>query len=315
MKIRKRLFAAHIPAIVLAVLFIACQESKAPVEKSTQEVKVPELTEEIKTPDSTEQKVVLEGDDVVLARVAGEPITRYDLAQTIRSMLGEQSAVKLDEAGRQKVLESLVASRAIARVRAASLSLEDRAVLDKKVRSYQEQLLVKQYLARHASPQPVTREMVSDYYQAHPERFGGRTIRSYEILASKQKLKTEARDSLIAVFKAAAGKEDWKQWAQQLQAEGYPIEFRQGRVEEKLLHPPLQQLMKPLKKTETSKLSFIEGRAYLVRIVDERQIAPRPLHEVSAEIRRALVPIQLKKAVKQASRQVLETTEVMYEEH
>jgi hypothetical protein len=54
---------------------------------------------------------------------------------------------------------------------------------------------------------------------------------------------------------------------------------------------------------------------YIVRIIDEKQIAPRPLPEVSAEIRRILLPVQLKKAVKQASDQVLQTTEVIYEAH
>jgi hypothetical protein len=71
--------------------------------------------------------------------------------------------------------------------------------------------------------------------------------------------------------------------------------------------------MQPLKKGEASQLTFIERTAYTVRIVDEMQIAPRPINEVSAEIRKALVPVQLKKSVKLASRQVLQTADVVYE--
>jgi hypothetical protein len=48
--------------------------------------------------------------------------------------------------------------------------------------------------------------------------------------------------------------------------------------------------------------------------VEDKHIAPRPLADVSAEIRKALVPVQLKKAVKQASEKVLAKSEVVYKE-
>jgi len=259
------------------------------------------------------QKVVLEGDDIVLARVNGSPITRYDLEQTIQTTLGAATAGRLDEAGRRKVLESLVASRAIAQSRQAEMTPEDQAVLDKKVGAYREQLLVKQYLARKAAPQPVTGEMVRKYYQAHPERFGARTIRTYEMLAGKRKTRTAERDALIRALSPAAEKKDWQQWVAELQGKGYPIEYRRGRVAEKILHPRLHQLMQPLKKGETSQLTFVDGTAYTVRIMDDKHMAARPLNEVSAEIRKALVPVQLKKAVKLASEQVLESADVVYE--
>jgi hypothetical protein len=289
--------------LLFAVSLLSCTEPKNTAEQTPPE-----------PPKPAAQKVVLEGDDIVLARVAGEPITRYDLEQTIQSTLGEASAGRLDEAGRKKILESLVAGRAIAQAQEAALKPEEIAEIDKKTQAYREQLLVKQYLAKHAAPQPVTQDMVRDYYQAHPERFGGRTIRSYEMLAGKRQLKTTERDDLIKAMQGAAVKKDWQQWVQSLQQQGYPIELRQGQVDEKLLHPRLRQLMMSLQKGQTSQLSFIEGQAYIIRVVDEKQLPPRPLNEVSAQIRKALVPVQLKKAVKQASDQVLQTTEVIYEE-
>jgi hypothetical protein len=283
------------------VSILSCTESQNTEQQTILEV-------EPETP-----KVVLEGDDIVLVRVNGDAITRYDLDQTIRSTLGASSAGRLDEAGRQKILESLVASRAIAQSQEADLSAEDQAVLAKKIRAYREQLLVKQYLVRQATPQPVTGEMVREYYQAHPERFGARTIRTYEMLAGRRKLTAAERDALIQVLKSAAENKDWQQWVAKLQDQGYPIEYRRGRVAEKILHPRLYQLMQPLKKGQASRLTFIEGTAYTVRILEEKQIAPRPLNEVSAEIRKALVPVQLKKSVKLASRQVLKTADVVYE--
>jgi hypothetical protein len=310
MRIRNHLFIYYLLTIVLSASIAGCGDNQTPVTAP-----VTESAKAIKTPEPATKKVVLPGDDVVLARVAGKPITRYDLAQTIQSTLGQASAARLDEAGRRKVLDSLVASRAIARVQAADLSEEERAALDKKVAAYREQLLVKQYLAKHAAPQPVTQEMVREYYQDHPAQFGAKTIRTYEMLAGNRRLNTAERDDLMAALKGAADRKDWQEWARTLQSQGYPIVARRGQVDEKLLHPQLQQLMTSLKKGETSRVSFVEGVVYIVRIIDEKQIAPRPLPEVSAEIRRILLPVQLKKAVKQASDQVLQTTEVIYEAH
>ena len=72
--------------------------------------------------------------------------------------------------------------------------------------------------------------------------------------------------------------------------------------------------MKNLKTAETSNLIFIKGNPYVVRIVEDKQVPPRPLNKVSDQIRKALVPVQLKKAVKQASGQVLAKIEVIYKE-
>ena len=257
--------------------------------------------------------IILNGDNIVLARVNGSPITRYDLEQTIRSTLRDNSASQLDEAGRKKVLDSLVASRTIAQAQAQALSREEHAALDKKVEAYREQLLVKQYLGRHATLQPVTRDMVREYYESNPERFGGKTIRTYEMIVGKRTLKARERDALIQLLKNPSGKKDWKEWVATLQARGYPVAYCQGQVDEKILHPQLRRLTEGLKKGEASQLSFIKGISYIVRIVDEKQIPPRPLGEVSAEIRKSLAPVQVKKAVRQASEQVLETARVVYE--
>lgn len=260
------------------------------------------------------QPVTLEGDNVVLARVNGSAITQYDLEQTIRSTLGRYMASRLDEAGRRKVLESMVASRAIAQAQEADLSEKDRAVIENKMQAYREELLVMQYLSRHAPPQPVTQEMVREYYESNPEQFGGKTIRTYEMITGNRKLKAGERDRLIAALKDAAQNKKWKSWVTALQRQGYPVAFRQGQVAEKILHPQLQQLMKTLKKGETSQLVFVKGSPYVVRIVNEEKIAPRPLSEVSFQIRKSLAPVQLKKSVKQAAAEVLETAVVVYED-
>lgn len=304
---KPKLRITQIILLILSVSIMACSEPSQVEEQTPPAPPEP-------APSPAPPKVVLDGDDVVLARVAGEPITRYELEQTIRATLGETSAGRLDEAGRQKVLQSLVASRAIARVQEAEMTPQEIAEIDKKTRAYREQLLVKRYLAQHAAPQPVTGEMVREYYQAHPERFGSRYLRKYEMISGQPNLKSAERDNLITVLGRATETADWQNWVAELKEKGYPMSYREGMMTDNVLHPRLENLMKDLKTGETSNLVFIKGVPYVVRIVEEKQIPPQPLDKVSEQIRRALVPVQLKKAVKQASEQVLAKSEVVYEE-
>ena len=256
--------------------------------------------------------VSLPGDEVVLARVNGSNITRYDLERAIQSTMDENSRRSLDSAVRRKILESLVAGRAIAQARMVDLNPEDDKVLERKVAAYREELLVKQYLAKHILPQPVTPEMVESHYQAHPERFGGKTIRTYEMIAGSGVLTDQERDSLLAALKNPDKNSDWPKWVKVLREQGLPVDYRKGQIDEKVLHPQVQKLMQPLEKGGPSRLGFIKGAVYLVRITDERKLPPRPLNEVSAQIRKSLAPVQLKAAVRKASEEVLETADVVY---
>lgn len=292
-------------AVCFSLLLAACSENAidpAQLNKTTQN-----------RPMSPAQ-VTLEGDDSVQVRVNGSPISRYDLEQAIASSLGDRTAAGLTPEQRHIVLESLVASRAIAQAQESRLDPSELAALEKKVQAYREQLLVKYYLAAETKIEPVTRDMVVAYYNRHPERFGASSIRIFEMISSQTAVDTALRDRLIRELEQAGTKENWQQWVKDLQQQGFALRYRKGQVTEKALDPRLRQLIAPLNKGESSNLSFIKGKLYMVRILDDRQIAPRPLADVSAEIRKALVPVQLKKAVKQASAQVLEKANVVYEE-
>lgn len=263
-------------------------------------------------PGQSSESVLLDGDDIVLARVNGSPVTRYECDRVIDATIGEKNASKLDDEGRQKILESLVASRAIAQRCETQLTGEERAELAKKVQAYREQLLVKKYIAKTVTPEPVSQEMVNTYYQAHPEKFGAESLRTYEMITTSRNPKPDERDTLIAILVHPETKKDWKKWVQEIERKGFPVLYNDGRVVEKLLHPKLNTLMNGLKVGESSSMSFIDGRPYLVRITNEESIPPRPLAEVSSQIRKSLGPVQLKKAVKQISDDVLKTVDVEY---
>ena len=258
------------------------------------------------------QKTELPGDSEVLVTVNGSPISRFDLDLSVETLMGQKGAEKLDETGRKKMLESLVMSRAIAQVQEKTTPREDLAAIDRRAAAYREKLLVRRYLAKHAPPEPVSREMIRDYYEKHPEEFGAQEQRIYEIISSRRPLKTEERDALLRELQKPGARKDWKSWVADLGGQGYPLQYRRGGTAERILHPKLQKVMQSLNKRESSPLIFIKERCYLVRVIEEKKRPARPLQEVSGQIRKILAPAQLKKAVEQASREVLQKAEVEY---
>ncbi len=118
----------------------------------------------------------------------------------------------------------------------------------------------------------------------------------------------------MALLKNPSERKDWNAWAGDLRRLGHPVVFRRGDVFEEIPAPKISRIMKSLGAGETSQLVFIKGSCYLIRILDEKRISPRPLGEVSAQIRRSLAPVQLNKAVKEASERVMKTAKIVYSE-
>ena len=259
----------------------------------------------------TEQTAAVAGDGEVLVRVEGESITAYDLELAANRLLGPEQAAMLDDGGRRKLLESLVLSRLMARAAAKELSAEDAAKLDKQVAAYREQLLAKQYLKAHAVPGPVTDEMVKRYYEEHPEQFGGGRERHYRLLMATPDAVT-GRETAMQVLKDAQDRDDWPDYVRAMSAKGHKLQLREGVVDAGLLHPQLLALLNQTAVNSVSAVTFIDGQAYVARIDKEVEKQPRPLAEVSAEIRRALVPVQLKKAIEQVGDGLRKSAQIDY---
>lgn len=257
-------------------------------------------------------EVRLPGDDETLAEVGESRITRYDLDRSIASTLSDAAAAQLDEHGRREMLKSLVASRAIAEARERELDAEQREELARKVEAYREQLLVRDYLEAHATPQPVTPEMVRTYYEEHPERFGGGTTREYEMLLTTRALTPAERDTLLRALGNPGAQSDWAAWASTLASQGLPVTHQRGTLAASLLDERLRRVLEGLGVNQASTVTLIDGKAYLLRVTGETRRPPRPLEEVSAEIRTTLAPIQLRESVRRVREQVLSRTHVTY---
>ncbi len=248
----------------------------------------------------------------ILVRVQGEAVTDFDVEQAALKMLGAQQAALLDEAGRKKVLESLVLSKALAMTASKELGADELAVLEWKAQAYREQLLVNRYLRSHATPQPVTEQMIKEYYDSNPERFGGRTVREYELITSGQRLDGMQRERMLAELTGMDAKKDWRRYVENLAKQNLPLQFRQGRTNTDVIIAELKNMLDKLDEGEVSKPFFIEGKIYIVRVRSKTETPPRPLSEVSADIRKALAPVQLKKAIKEVSDKILGEISVEY---
>lgn len=247
-----------------------------------------------------------------LVTVDDSPITRAELELTIERTLGESAPLFANDEVERKILDSLVASRAMALVAERELDAGERAQLDLKAQAYREELLVRHYLEQHATPEPVTSEQVADYYQRHPEEFGGGVEKSFEIIASDQVLEEPQRAELIALLSGAEAKgRDWQTQVAAWRAAGKPLEYRSNRIKPELLEQPLRGLVETTEAGSIAPL-YADGQLLLVRVTGEERLPARPLSEVSGEIREKLAPQSLKQAVKRLSEEAMRQVKVQY---
>lgn len=244
-----------------------------------------------------------------VAHVNGEIITQADVDFMLERMLKGQAFAQADDALRKKVLDSLISSRAMKIQMESLLSPEEKAAITLSVKAYEEELYVKEYLANHVVPEPVTLEMIQAYYDKHPEEFGGEVVRDFQLLALGNANDQQARDKFLAAVPEIKAANDWnaakKQWAQ-----SYALQYQEGRARPGLLDPALEQAISRLNAAETSDLVYANDQIYLVKVTNVTPLAPKPLTDVSANIRKQLAAQQLRSAVKKASEDVLTKVEV-----
>lgn len=248
----------------------------------------------------------------VLVTIDDSPVTRAQLELTIERTLGDSAPLYASEEVERKILESLVSSRAMALLAERELDAGEHAQLELKTQAYREELLVRHYLEAHASPEPVTGEMIADYYNRNPQEFGGGVEKSFEIIASDQELESVQRDELVALLSGPQlqGK-DWQSQVARWREAGKPLEYRQSRLKPELLDQPLRSLVEPTAVGSIAPL-HVGGQLLLVRVTAEQELPARPLGEVSGAIREKLAPQALKKTIKSLSSEALKAVKVQY---
>jgi hypothetical protein len=245
----------------------------------------------------------------VVAFVNDSPITDADLENLGRRLGMNAAQASGNSDAEAKLLESLVGSRAMAIQAEATLSAQERRELDLKVSAYREELLVQRYLQDNAVAEPVSADLVESYYQTHPEEFGGGAEKSFELLRAPKELSGKERNDIIRKLAAAGEQQDWGVWAQEL---GDAVTYKKGSSRVDVLEGPLKALVRSTGVGEVSPIHTGQG-VLVVRVLEERQLPPRPLSEVRSTIRKKLAPLKLKEAIKKVSEDARKQVVVRYQ--
>jgi len=242
----------------------------------------------------------------VVARVNGEAISEQDLQDAFNRTFSSAEALALDNTIQAKLLDSVIASRAIAQAAKKMLSAEDNRALLASVRLYQEELYIKAYLQQNVSPEPVSSALVEAYYNSHLGDFGQQEIQKIEFIRVVDQADEGQRDLLLTLYATLQTSDQWAELAEQNPA----LVYRQSWVTPGLLSNEIEQSVAGMAVDDVSSIVVIGGVAHVIRILAQRLQPAAPLSEVSAEIRKRLVPLQLRKAVKDVSEQLISEASV-----
>lgn len=249
-------------------------------------------------------------DDPVVARVGTEVITAAELELAVQQSLGEFAAAQLGAEGRQKVLQSLVIRKLISQAQAKTMDAEQLQALELSVKAYREEQLTKAYLSTEVAVEPVTDAMVQAYYDANLADFGARDFANYQMLRIDVGDNAELKNKALSILEAATAQADWQKLAAQAEQNGVVVQFLTGISSEFSLLPDYKNVIDALAPQQVSAIQDGAGRVFRIRVLDRIQTPAKPLAEVAADIRKSLAPLQMKKAIQQASQQLKMHTEV-----
>jgi len=260
----------------------------------------------------TGEKAGLADSKTVVAYVNGKPVHEIDVDLAFDRTLGSQAAVFADENAWNKVLESVVSSRVIAGLAEQEMNDLERQELNARANAWRDEQLVKRYLSDKVNPEPVTSSMVEDYYNRHPELFGGSERWHYESLGIAIRGDESHRDRALSFLGNASEKEDWKELASEARNDQLQVIYQRSEVAQGLGKPALQARLKSLQPGKTSALSIEDGNANVVRLLRHEMLPPKPLHEVSDEIRMRLAPVKLRKAIRKVMEETIQDADIQY---
>lgn len=266
-----------------------------------------------KTAAKNKPATVLPGQDIIVARFNQQEISRYDLDSTITRMLGANRQQLVGEKARKNILESMVLSRVMADASKKNLTDYEKQQIDAEMKAYRDQLLVNIYLKKHAEIKPITPEMVKKYYDDNQVLFGGTTEKYYEMIAGTKKLPAEIRANAVSMLGGAEYAKNWEALTTSINNKFGPIvEYKKGIYRAGLLHPNLDKLIAGLNQGEASKILFVTGKAYVVKVTNIKTRKARPLNEVTEQIEKVLAAQQVKETLASASKNLLKDIKIEY---
>ena len=241
---------------------------------------------------SGERPSGLPGDAEVLAKIAGRPVTRYDLEFAAKSTLGALGDVALARDARQKLLDGLVRSRAIAVLASQALTPLEVARIEKRASAFRERLLVRAYVEKQKTWKPPTEEEVREFYEKNAALFGAGTERIYELLSVAIKSPSEAAEASRSL--GAVRDVEWKD---QRSIAGQQPRYHFGELAGLKLPKSVGDVASRLSVKQASEPVVTDEAVYLVRLVDLRRRSATPYPKVRDSIFQRLKAQKYKRAL------------------
>jgi len=243
-----------------------------------------------------------------VAVVNGVTITDEEVQFSIEKNFDFTTQHSGGDALKESVLDSLIVAEVIKQRAKSKLSREILERIKHQTAAYENELYIKEYLSATVKPKPVTDEMVKTYYEQHPERFGGVEIKEFELLKST-KTDEVARDQFLSEAQKIKETHDWKALSKNW-SETLGLRYQLSNAKAGVLVKELDSVIGQLEVGEASDPILINGVIHMLRVIDIRTIAPKPIVQFKTQIRESLAPMQLREAIKDISDQLLQEADI-----
>lgn len=247
--------------------------------------------------------------NTVIAKIDGKPVYASDLEALKSRMLVKVPKSYIDKAVEKKLLDSLIQSKAMAQLMEKELDEKDEITIRAKVRAFREDLLVRAYIDKHSSPTQISNEQVKQYYSENPQLFGGGFKKSIEYIEAENIDDRDRRVKLLTELTNLKKTKQWKPSVEKLKTKGFKLDYKNMTVNEQHLKSPIKETVINMGKDSSPQLISDFG-IFLVRVSDVQNIPPKPLAQVSSDIRKLLQRKYYRQSVEMLSAQVMKEVKV-----
>ncbi len=246
----------------------------------------------------------------IVAKVNGEAIYKEEFDLIVNQTVGEYAAFQMNQQTKDKILQSLVLRKLMKAEQLKHMNADDMHALEIQVAAYRDELLTKQYIRDNIAAEPVSNEMVADYYQNNLKQFGQKQLRRFEMVRADTGQNQTRIKQLNTLIQQLSPTDDWRKQVEIARTSGQAIHFITGHTGEKGLLPAYQQVVNGLSKNQTSKVHSINGVLVRFKVTELIETPAKPLVDVKESIRKRLAPLQIKKAVKKQAELLKRQAEV-----
>lgn len=249
--------------------------------------------------------------DPVLAKV-GEDFVRKSQVDVMLGRLSSEIRERNTTQLEATILQGIVRTRALASIAELQLNADERKLLDAKVLAFRDELLAKSYIQKNIVPQPVTSEMVNQYYLEHQEEYTTQGKVNFEYMATTStKLDDDTTFKVLDAFTKAKNIDDWKLYVKGLKQNETPVEYKSANMVPTSINKVLATHIDKLEAGEVSDLVYSDY-IYVVKVIKREPGVVKLVHEVSSDIRKKLAPQKLKQVLSQHVNKALQGITVEY---